>query len=219
MNRVIITLPEDIEQALIPRLTVAQRSMSRQVRAAIHAAWDNRCVFCGSTERLEIDHIHPVDAGGDNAISNLTVLCQTCNSVKKATLLDADVASTLHFEAALRHEGLIGVNPHSGRVCLASSLNNGRVHLRAGDKGSLLNPIAAKAIEHLRCFAAQAERGHKLTRLALRQLMGVDGEALDSLTFKNKVLDRLTVQTSAEAFGLREYSLPGKRKREGWEKF
>ena len=33
---------------------------------------------------LEIDHIVPVAAGGDNSLSNLRVLCSGCNSAKGA---------------------------------------------------------------------------------------------------------------------------------------
>jgi hypothetical protein len=40
------------------------------------------CQQCGSTHELQIDHIRPVSLGGDNAITNLQVLCGPCNRRK-----------------------------------------------------------------------------------------------------------------------------------------
>lgn len=40
------------------------------------------CRWCGATEQLTIDHIHPVSYGGTNAPENLQVLCRSCNSWK-----------------------------------------------------------------------------------------------------------------------------------------
>lgn len=37
------------------------------------------CAHCGSTDRLEVDHIHPVSRGGKNDRWNLQVLCKICN--------------------------------------------------------------------------------------------------------------------------------------------
>lgn len=42
----------------------------------------SRCVFCGSLERIEIDHIVPISKGGTNDIENLQPLCRRCNSSK-----------------------------------------------------------------------------------------------------------------------------------------
>ena len=41
-----------------------------------------RCLFCGSTERLEVDHIKPVSKGGTNDLRNLQCLCAPCNRKK-----------------------------------------------------------------------------------------------------------------------------------------
>jgi hypothetical protein len=44
-----------------------------------------KCVLCGKTsddDRLEIDHIVPIVAGGNNNINNLRTLCSECNKGK-----------------------------------------------------------------------------------------------------------------------------------------
>lgn len=40
------------------------------------------CVYCGSTEKLCLDHMIPVSMGGDDDPSNLAVACKLCNSGK-----------------------------------------------------------------------------------------------------------------------------------------
>ena len=41
-----------------------------------------KCAICGSTERIERDHIIPVSKGGNNDITNIQPLCLPCNRAK-----------------------------------------------------------------------------------------------------------------------------------------
>ncbi len=41
-----------------------------------------KCVNCGITENLTIDHIKPVSKGGTDNFKNLQILCGSCNSSK-----------------------------------------------------------------------------------------------------------------------------------------
>ncbi len=46
----------------------------------------NKCVICGATKELEVDHMRALMNGGDNSPSNLACLCAYCNkSVVKST--------------------------------------------------------------------------------------------------------------------------------------
>jgi hypothetical protein len=50
---------------------------------AVRRKWIGlECVRCGATEKLELDHIVPVFAGGKTIRSNIQTLCGTCNKRK-----------------------------------------------------------------------------------------------------------------------------------------
>jgi 5-methylcytosine-specific restriction endonuclease McrA len=56
---------------------------------AMVAAWltdrhGRSCRYCGSTDRLHVDHIRPIARGGSNSLWNLQFLCQDCNLRKGA---------------------------------------------------------------------------------------------------------------------------------------
>jgi hypothetical protein len=40
------------------------------------------CVYCGSDESLECDHIHPLSRGGPSTLENLATACRSCNRAK-----------------------------------------------------------------------------------------------------------------------------------------
>jgi hypothetical protein len=50
------------------------------IRRAVLAV--GKCLRCGRTERLSIDHIIPVTLGGSDELSNLQCLCLYCNCSK-----------------------------------------------------------------------------------------------------------------------------------------
>jgi len=63
----------------------ANKAISEPVlRGQLLMAFGNRCNHCGSSSELTVDHIKPVLLGGSNDISNLQILCRSCNSRKGA---------------------------------------------------------------------------------------------------------------------------------------
>lgn len=54
-------------------------------KEVVDAVWNRdggKCVYCGSTENLHLDHIIPFSKGGDTSVENLQLLCQKCNLQK-----------------------------------------------------------------------------------------------------------------------------------------
>ena len=64
------------------RRKTPRRRMNKQLRDYIIARDENRCVACGSTEHLQVDHIIPMFEGGSDSAENLQVLCSSCNAQK-----------------------------------------------------------------------------------------------------------------------------------------
>jgi 5-methylcytosine-specific restriction endonuclease McrA len=63
------------------------REISRDLRDKIFNR-DKKCLKCGTTNKLTIDHIVPVSRGGSNDEENLQILCEDCNSRKGDHILD-----------------------------------------------------------------------------------------------------------------------------------
>ncbi len=51
----------------------------RDIVDAVYTRDGGRCVYCGSTENLQIDHIIPFSKGGADTLENFQILCQKCN--------------------------------------------------------------------------------------------------------------------------------------------
>lgn len=48
----------------------------------LYEKFNNVCAYCGSTERLTIDHAVPLSKGGSDVLGNLLPACMTCNCSK-----------------------------------------------------------------------------------------------------------------------------------------
>jgi len=54
----------------------------RMWRTAIKEHWNNQCVYCGSSENLTLDHVHPKARGGHDTTHNVVPACLDCNQSK-----------------------------------------------------------------------------------------------------------------------------------------
>jgi hypothetical protein len=56
-------------------------------RKKLVIARDKKCLDCGTTDDLTVDHIIPVSRGGTGAMDNLRTLCAQCNR-RKGSYID-----------------------------------------------------------------------------------------------------------------------------------
>jgi hypothetical protein len=58
--------------------------LDRSVWLEILAAFDNRCCYCDSPDKITIEHLTALRRGGRNEIGNIAPACAPCNLRKKA---------------------------------------------------------------------------------------------------------------------------------------
>lgn len=68
--------------APLPFEQTSRSPISESVRSEVWRRDRGQCVFCGSKENLQFDHIIPVSRGGATTAQNLQLLCQQCNLAK-----------------------------------------------------------------------------------------------------------------------------------------
>jgi len=59
-----------------------ERNVSEATKEEVKERDVIRCVICGSTVDLEVDHIRALMNGGGNEIENLATLCDSCRTKK-----------------------------------------------------------------------------------------------------------------------------------------
>jgi len=61
---------------------IYERNLPEKLKTVIKNRDGNKCVICGSTIQLEVDHSRALMNGGDNSVSNLATLCDVCHVIK-----------------------------------------------------------------------------------------------------------------------------------------
>ncbi|WP_018676404.1 HNH endonuclease [Riemerella columbina] len=69
-------------QKIENRLNNKRDRISQKVKDAVWNRDGGRCVECGSSEKIEFDHIIPFSKGGSNTYRNIQLLCESCNRKK-----------------------------------------------------------------------------------------------------------------------------------------
>lgn len=62
--------------------TSGRAPIPRNVVDSVYVRDGGKCVYCGSREKLQVDHIIPFSKGGADTVENLQLLCQKCNIAK-----------------------------------------------------------------------------------------------------------------------------------------
>ena len=60
----------------------------RMFREGIKARDGHKCVYCGSSENLTVDHVRPRSKGGTDTADNLVTACRPCNQAKGSMHVD-----------------------------------------------------------------------------------------------------------------------------------
>lgn len=72
-----------LEEGLIyPEESNKRPPIPKDVVDAVWRRDKGQCVYCGSKENLQLDHIIPFSKGGATTFENLQLLCQKCNLKK-----------------------------------------------------------------------------------------------------------------------------------------
>ena len=85
INRIQAGADESVEPdsgAGVETTPVPPREPSDEVKAQVKKRDQRRCLCCGSTRRLRIDHICARYFGGGHELDNLQTLCEMCNLAK-----------------------------------------------------------------------------------------------------------------------------------------
>ena len=65
------------------RSRASRFTQRKDIRGKIFKRDDYKCLRCGATKDLTLDHIVSVYKEGENSIDNLQTLCRSCNAGKK----------------------------------------------------------------------------------------------------------------------------------------
>ena len=66
------------------RIAQVLSTLTPQEWQAILKAAGHACIYCGSGEKLAMDHLVPISRGGDHTAANVAPACKSCNSSKGA---------------------------------------------------------------------------------------------------------------------------------------
>ena len=64
------------------RRTLRKHRISNSIRQRVLRRDNHRCVQCGASDELEVDHIIPMWMGGHSTEANAQTLCKPCHKLK-----------------------------------------------------------------------------------------------------------------------------------------
>jgi 5-methylcytosine-specific restriction endonuclease McrA len=85
-EKIVRTVAKDIAVPLILRLVYLVRQIYRKAvtwsKKNVMVRDDFKCVYCGTKNNLNIDHVFPQSKGGKNTFENTVTSCLSCNNRK-----------------------------------------------------------------------------------------------------------------------------------------
>lgn len=117
-------------------LTVTTPKLPEQVSMTIYCRDGGRCVLCGSTKKISVDHLTARSWGGDELDpTNLVTACKLCNDAKGNMDLVAFAGMIERYAPHLPSLERFGTNPRAADI--TNRVNAHRL--------SPLNPTATEA--------------------------------------------------------------------------
>lgn len=94
MDRYVIYLESQRNE---PRKKACCYTARPEVKEWVFGKYGKRCLCCGATDNISIDHIKPISKGGTNELNNLQPLCKSCNSSKSTRMVDYRHKAKMYF--------------------------------------------------------------------------------------------------------------------------
>lgn len=68
-----------------------RKALSKKTRQAVYEKYNGHCAYCGcelKIEEMQVDHIWPLNRGGEDALNNYNPACRKCNFYKSTMTLE-----------------------------------------------------------------------------------------------------------------------------------
>jgi hypothetical protein len=79
-----------------PRRDACKFTALKEVQDYVYSKYGRKCIKCGATERISLDHVIPIVKGGEDKVENLQPLCKSCNSSKGIKIIDYRYGKAIH---------------------------------------------------------------------------------------------------------------------------